>query len=289
MGDHKLFGLFAHPAHHSMSPLMHNEAFKHVGLEYHYHAFDVHPEHLQTAMKTIKALGLGGVNVSIPHKEGVIPFLDDIDEEARVIGAVNTIVLEKNGCLKGYNTDGAGYVQSLMTETNVDLPSANILILGAGGAAKGIGVYLLKHGCRRLTIANRTFSRAEELMKQLQEYMVNQQLEAEVHCIAWEQIESDSLFYTVIINTTPTGMWPNIEETPLHIYQLPAGTIVSDIVYNPLKTRFLQEAEAQGATIHQGLGMFVYQGALAFEYFTGYKAPLEIMRNTVFQRLQQGG
>lgn len=101
MGDHKLFGLFAHPVHHSMSPLMHNEAFKHIGLEYHYHAFDVHPEHLQTAMKTIKALGLGGVNVSIPHKEGVIPFLDDIDEEARVIGAVNTIVLEKDGCLKG--------------------------------------------------------------------------------------------------------------------------------------------------------------------------------------------
>ena len=144
-----LFGLLAHPAGHSMSPLMHNTAFKHLGLEHHYHAFDVAPAQLPAALEGLKALGIGGVNVSIPHKEAVIPYLDEVDAEARVIGAVNTIVLEDDR-LKGYNTDGAGYVRSLIAETNVDLAKARILLLGAGGAAKGISLYLLKEGCSSL-------------------------------------------------------------------------------------------------------------------------------------------
>lgn len=288
MTTNKLFGILAHPAGHSMSPLMHNTAFAHLGLGHHYHAFDVPPQELPRALAGLRALGISGVNVTIPHKEAVIPFLDEIDEEAKLIGAVNTIVLEEDGRLKGYNTDGAGYVRSLVTETELDLTGANILLLGAGGAAKGISIYLLKEGCPRLTIANRTSARAKELEQQLLEYIALNKLKADIDVQKWEEVEHVIHDYNVIINTTPMGMWPNVNDTPISLQQVLPGTIVSDIVYNPLKTKFLQIAEEKGAIIHEGLGMFVYQGAIAFELFTGETAPVEIMRKVVLERLKKG-
>lgn len=289
MTINKLFGILAHPAGHSMSPLMHNTAFNHLGLGHYYQAFDVPPEKLPEALLGLKALGISGVNVTIPHKEAVIPYLDELDEEARQIGAVNTIVLTEDGRLKGYNTDGAGYVRSLVTETGVDLTTTHILLLGAGGAAKGISIYLLKEGCPRLTIANRTSGRAKELKQQLIEYIAQHQLKAKVELLPWEEVGQEELHYQVIINTTPIGMWPKVNEVPIALDHVSAGTIVSDIVYNPLKTKFLHMAEKKGAKIHEGLGMFVYQGAIAFELFTGERAPVEIMRRVVLERLQQGG
>lgn len=288
MTTNKLFGILAHPAGHSMSPLMHNTAFAHLGLGHHYHAFDVPPQDLPTALAGLRTLGISGVNVTIPHKEAVIPFLDELDYEAKLIGAVNTIVLEEDGRLKGYNTDGAGYVRSLVTETELDLTGANILLLGAGGAAKGISIYLLKGGCPRLTIANRTSARAKELEQQLLEYIALNKLKADIDVQKWEEVEHVIHDYNVIINTTPMGMWPNVNDTPISLQQVLPGTIVSDIVYNPLKTKFLQIAEEKGAIIHEGLGMFVYQGAIAFELFTGETAPVEIMRKVVLERLKNG-
>jgi shikimate dehydrogenase len=289
MQGNKLFGIFAHPVHHSMSPLMHNSVYNKLELPYHYQPFDVLPDQLEHAVKSMKVLGISGVNVSIPHKERVIPLLDEVDEEAKLIGAVNTIVLQEDGRLKGYNTDGAGYVESLLIETDVELSQSNALILGAGGAAKGIAVYLLKNGCARITIANRTTEKAVHLAEQLNHYTIKANLKGEVCSLNWDEVSTDVSSFTLIVNTTPLGMWPNTEQTPINLKNLTAGTIVSDIVYNPLLTRFLEEAKDKGATIHQGLGMFIYQGVLAFKYFTGSQAPVEYMKEVVLKKLQQGG
>nr|WP_307390192.1 shikimate dehydrogenase [Bacillus horti] len=285
-GQGKLFGLMAHPVHHSLSPLMHNAAYKALGIGHQYQAFDIAPEQLGKAIAAIRTLGIGGVNVSIPHKEKVIEFLDEIDDEAKVIGAVNTIVRQEDGRLKGYNTDGEGYVRSLLAETKVELPTASILLLGAGGAAKGIGIYLLKMGAQKITIANRTLAKAEELQKQLEAYSGS----PHIHTLSLEELDETKLGeFTLIIHTTPTGMWPNIEQVPLSLKGIRPATIVSDIVYNPLHTAFLKQAESEGAIIHEGLGMFLYQGALAFERFTGLEAPIEVMKKEVVEQLQLGG
>jgi shikimate dehydrogenase len=289
MDERMLFGLIAHPVHHSLSPIMHNAAFVELGLNHYYQAFDIHPDQLESAIQGIRALGIRGVNVSIPHKENVIPLLDDIDDEARVIGAVNTIIHLRDGRLKGYNTDGAGYVQSLQAETGITLPQTETLLLGAGGAAKGIAVYLLKNGCSQLTITNRTGGKASELALQLEKYIQQQGLKGRVHTIDWSEASQQSSSYQLIINTTPIGMWPHSDQAPIALKDINQNSIVSDIVYNPLTTQFLKEAEKQGARIHQGLGMFIYQGALAFEFFTGKQAPVNRMRAVVIERLQQGG
>jgi shikimate dehydrogenase len=289
MDERMLFGLFAHPVHHSLSPIMHNAAFAELGLAHYYQAFDILPEQLETAIQGIRALKIMGVNVSIPHKEHVIPHLDEIDDEALVIGAVNTIVQDSDGRLKGYNTDGAGYVQSLLAETGISLPHSQGLILGAGGAAKGIAVYLLKHGCNQLTVTNRTRGKATDLALQLERYIQQQGLHGSVNAIDWSEASQESFNYQLIVNTTPIGMWPHSAQTPISLEGINKNTIVSDIVYNPLTTQFLMEAAQQGAITHQGLGMFIYQGALAFQYFTGKQAPVNRMREVVLERLQQGG
>lgn len=279
----------AHPVHHSLSPIMHNAAFAELDLPHHYQAFDVQPMQLKAAIEAMKTLNIAGVNVSLPHKVEVIQYLDEIDAEAKAIGAVNTILLQEDGRLKGYNTDGAGYVQALLAETQIALTKTKALLLGAGGAAKGIAIYLIKHGCTDITIANRTRNKAEQLANQLKEYTSDQELVGKIECIEWENASQSSSIFNLIVNTTPIGMWPDTEQAPIYFEHLQTNTIVSDIVYNPLKTFFLTQAEQKGARIHQGLGMFIYQGALAFEYFTGVKAPIECMREVVLKRLIQGG
>ncbi len=285
----RLFGIMAHPVAHSLSPVMHNAAFKALQMPHHYHAFDVKPDELPAAVSAMRVLGIKGVNVSIPHKEQVLKFIDQINEEARVIGAVNTIVQGEDGRLIGYNTDGAGYVRSLLSETEIDLRQTHALVIGAGGAAKGIGVYLLKSGCKQLTVMNRTASKGEQLVHQLQSYIEPYASETKVQAISWQdEVSGTHDPFNLIINTTSVGMWPNTEAAPVRLKDMEAHIIVSDIVYNPLQTTLLQDAEKAGATVHQGLGMFVHQGALAFEYFTGEKAPAELMRHVILDRLKTG-
>lgn len=289
MNNQRLFGVFAYPVKHSLSPLMHNAAFRAVKLEHHYQGFEIHPDLLENAVAALRTLHIGGVNVTIPHKQAIMPLLDEIDLEAQMIGAVNTVVRDEQGRLKGYNTDGAGYVQSLLAETSVQLSSAKVLLVGAGGAAKGIAVYLLKMGCPEIMITNRTTSRAEELAGQLQQYSREQSLDAQVSWLDWPEVQEGSWSANVIIQTTSIGMWPHVEESPLPKHLLHKDMIVSDIVYNPLETKLLQEAKQQGAEIHHGLGMFIYQGAIAFKYFTGVEAPVERMREVVLEKLREGG
>ena len=273
-----LYAVIGDPIKHSKSPLMHNAALQSLDVNGIYTAFHVPPDELEQAIKGIRALGIGGVNVTIPHKERVMAYLDNIDESAQVIGAVNTIV-RRDGKLIGYNTDGLGYVRSLKEEMIPHVSAARILLIGAGGAARGIAYALLKEGCQELIIANRTVERAQALADDLSPYgpiRVVPLLDAPV--IDAEQVD-------IVINTTSVGMHPDVAAIPLNPDWLQPHMIVSDIVYNPLETALVQAAQRTGCRTHSGLGMFVYQGAIAFEMWTGKQAPAELMRQEVLRTL----
>lgn len=270
-----LYGVFGDPVRHSRSPIMLNRAFAAAGINAVYTAFHVKPELLADAVRGVRSLGMGGVNVTIPHKLEVMRYLDEIDETARAAGAVNTVV-NRGGALVGYNTDGIGYVRSLKEETGMKLGGARILMLGAGGAARGVGYALAKEKPERIIIANRTEAKAADLAKELS-------ASAEAESIAWEQIDHIIGNVNLIVNTTPIGMHPQVEAMPIRPSGIVPGTVVSDLIYNPLVTKFLRAAEQAGAVIHGGLGMFVYQGAYAFEYWTGVPAPVEAMRAAVLE------
>jgi len=272
----ELIGLFGHPVSHSKSPLMHNAMFHELGLNYLYLAFDVQPENLQAAIAGVRALGFRGLNITIPHKEAIIPFLDEISPEAKLIGAVNTVV-NSNGKLIGYNTDGEGYLASLLEETGVQLQDKKIIILGAGGAARAISYALAKQQVKKITIINRDETRAEELVLSINN--------SKIDVANFAQLESCLHEAELIINTTSVGMSPNITGTLVKKEWINPQQIVSDIIYNPLLTKLLSDADAQGATIHEGLGMFINQGAIAFEKWTEIKADSSFMRQVVLDSL----
>jgi len=277
----QLVGLLGHPVHHSQSPVMHNAAFTAKKLPFAYAAFDVAPEALNDAVKGIRALSLRGVNVTIPHKVAIVPLLDEIDPLAKRIGAVNTVVNE-NGRLIGYNTDGNGYVRSLLEETNITLVNQVVVLIGAGGAARAVACTLAEHGVKEIRIVNRSREKAQVLAELLSSSVTASVIDLQQ---AGEAIQGASL----LINTTSIGMYPHVEEMPVAAEWLRPDLVVSDLIYNPLETKLLQTAKALGAKTHSGVGMFINQGALAFELWTGSTAPTELMRETVLRQLQHGG
>ena len=279
-GKTRICGIIGDPVEHSMSPVMHNAAFEALGLDYVYLPFHVQGEELKEAINGIRALNIVGLNVTIPHKMAVIPFLDKLDPLAERMGAVNTIANE-NGALAGYNTDASGFLQALRAQ-GIEPDGKSIVILGAGGAAKGISFILAGAGAS-LVILNRTLSRAEELASQIARYY-HQKVEAmtlnEANLKrAFERVD-------VLVNTTSVGMVPDVDRTPVPGNLLNSHLAVSDIVYNPLETRLLREAKAAGARTIDGLDMLVWQGALAFEKWTGRKAPFEIMKQAALKALR---
>ncbi|NOU85273.1 shikimate dehydrogenase [Paenibacillus sp. LMG 31460] len=274
-----LYGVFGDPIRHSRSPIMLNRAFQEAGINAVYAAFHVRPDELGDAVRGIRALGYRGINVTIPHKVEVMQYLDEIDEGARIVGAVNTIVNEA-GKLIGYNTDGIGYVRSLKEETGIELKGKSVLLLGAGGAARGVAYALAKEGAGRIYIANRTKERALELADTISSY-------TEAIGLGMDELGHVVDEVQFVLNTTSAGMHPHVEELPLPLELLRSHHLVSDLIYNPRITRFLREAEARGARIHGGLGMFIYQGAFAFEYWTGTPAPVAAMRQVVEQSLAE--
>ncbi|WP_227934886.1 shikimate dehydrogenase [Alkalihalobacillus deserti] len=274
----KVFGLLGHPVGHSMSPLIHNDAFAKLGIEARYHAFDVKPELVKEAVDAIRALDIAGCNVTVPHKIAVMEFLDEINDEALQIGAVNTIV-NKNGKLIGYNTDGRGYVQSLLDETEEEIREKSILIIGAGGSARGIVTALLRYGVGRIEFTNRTIEKTASLIKLAEEFSIPS-------ATVERKVAEESLNkYDVIINTTSVGMSPNFNHSPLSLELLKPGTIVSDLIYNPLETQFLKEAKERGGKIVNGIGMLVNQAALSFEHWTEITPDNKEMKKIVLQQL----
>ncbi len=272
----KLYAVIGDPIAHSMSPAMHNELFKTYQINAHYQPLLVKRNDLEDAIKGLKAIGVAGFNVTIPHKETLIPFLDRIDPLAKAIGAVNTVVNE-DGELVGYNTDGSGYVKGLL-ENLKSIHDKKILIVGAGGAARALYFTIASQGVNRLDMCNRSLQKAEAILHECP-YPV-QSTAMEMHVA-----EMNLAQYDLIIQTTPMGMVPNIEQLPLSLHSLQATAFVSDIIYNPLESRFLQEAKRKGASIQNGLPMFVYQGALAFEKWTGIFPDTKLMEEVVLQQL----
>ncbi|MGV2938146.1 shikimate dehydrogenase [Mesobacillus sp. LC4] len=272
----KLFGVIGDPIAHSMSPAMHNDLFELYGINAVYLPFHVSKENLEAAVKGLKALGVSGFNVTIPHKTEIIPHLDKVDPLARAIGAVNTVKNE-NGLLVGFNTDGPGFVKGL-EYLAADLGSRSALIIGAGGAARAIYFSMAQAGIEKIDLYNRTAEKAKELVGSCP-------YEVESKVIDKETAEKSLADYQLIIQTTSIGMVPDTESLPLLPENLKQNTIVSDIIYNPLQTKFLKEAAKRGAAVQNGVGMFVFQGALAFEIWTGIFPDIERMEANVLRNL----
>jgi len=275
-----LLGVMGDPIAHSKSPAMHNAALQAAEVNGMYMPLHVHPDQLEAAVRGIVALGYRGVNVTIPHKEQVMQYLDVIDESARLIGAVNTIVNE-GGTLTGYNTDGIGYVRSLKEEAVPELAGKRIAVLGAGGAARGVIYALALEKPERIHILNRTVDRAIALASDLRGHGLG-----EISGSGMEDAATVLATADIVINTTAAGMHPHVDEVPVDLTLIREGAAVSDLIYNPLETRLLRESRMRGCTVHGGLGMFVYQGAVAFEHWLGIPAPVETMRRAVLNSFE---
>lgn len=261
-----LYAVFGNPVDHSLSPAMHNKAFAETGFNGVYLAFRVID--IDAAMAAVRAIGIRGVSVTIPHKIAVMNSLDEIDDQARRIGAVNTVV-SREGRLWGYNSDGQGAVRALLEKTAVQ--GADIAIIGAGGAARAIGFNIVDNG-GRVTIINRSIQAGEDLAKDLG---------ADFKPLAdLKQINAD-----ILINTTPVGMSPQVGDLPLSPELLCEDMLVMDIVYNPVQTALLKHAQRMGCRTIDGVAMFVYQGAFQFKLWTGMESPVETMRAAVLAAL----
>ncbi|MBF0573153.1 MAG: shikimate dehydrogenase [Desulfamplus sp.] len=276
----KLYCIFGKPVSHSMSPLIHNMLFNKFSIDALYLAFQVND--IKQGVDAIKNLGIKGASITIPFKESILEHLDEIDETAREIGAVNTVI-NKDGYLWGFNTDCAGAVEPLKEALSENsLKGKNISIIGAGGAARAVAFGAKKEG-GNITIVNRSKEKGEVLAievngKYLSLSEFNKQ--ASINSI------NNNLEHTdIIINTTSVGMTPNIDESPVNPSILNKKMTVMDIVYNPLETKLLKDADDAGCKIVDGLSMFIHQGAAQFELFTGIKPPRQIMRESVLKNM----
>ncbi|AEF95920.1 shikimate dehydrogenase [Methanotorris igneus] len=274
----KLIGLLGHPVEHSFSPIMHNAAFRDKNLNYVYLAFDVLPENLKYVIDGAKAMGIVGFNVTIPHKIEIMKYLDEIDENAKLIGAVNTIKIENNKAV-GYNTDGLGARMALEEEIGKKVENKNIIIYGAGGAARAVAFELAKNN--NIIIANRTVEKAKNLAEEIREKLNKTEEE-----VKYSGLDANLDGIDIIINATPIGMYPNVDVKPIvKAEQMHKDMVVMDLIYNPLETVLLKEAKKAGAKAINGLGMLIYQGAIAFEIWTNEKPNIEVMKNAIINHL----
>jgi shikimate dehydrogenase len=269
----KLFGVLGDPVSHSLSPAMHNAAFKALGMDCEYHAFRVSPGSLHDAIQGAFALGFGGLNLTIPLKEKALEIVKPT-ELAKHIGAVNTVDFKKG--IIGHNTDGLGAMKAL-EGSGVQVKGKNVLLLGAGGAARAIAFTLAIEGAI-VTIANRTPGRAKSLAKDVGRA-------GKISGCGLEDLKSLIQNSEILINSTSIGMVPKVTETIVTSDMMHQDLVVFDIVYNPLNTRLLQEAKKAGAKTIDGVMMLVYQGAEAFKIWTGKTPPVEVMEKAVRERL----
>lgn len=269
----KWFAVIGDPIAQSMSPTMHEAWLQQKEVDASYIPIHVPRGTVEEAVRSLKTLGCSGWNVTVPHKEAIIPYLDEIDPLAEAMQAVNTVVV-KEGRLHGYNTDGVGFVASLRETFPEVEADAEILIVGAGGAAKGISYALCRDGFRNMTIANRTYETAEQLSSQLN-----------ASAMTLSEAEQQLAQFDIIVQTTSVGMAHSQEGSPLDVSQLKRGTIVADIIYNPLQTELMKQAEALGGKTMNGIGMFVHQGAIAFQHWLDIQPDTEQMTARIRQQL----
>jgi shikimate dehydrogenase len=272
--DKQIYGVIGYPAKHSLSPLMHNAAFQALKINAEYKIFEIRPQDLGNFMHSLSKEGIYGLNVTIPYKERAIAFLDKVSEEARLIGAVNTIRASDNK-LEGYNTDGEGFLKHLSTDLRFNPRGKDIAIIGAGGAARAVSVYLAKEKPKRISVYDIDKPKLTALLGHLKENFNNVEFKS-ADSIEGLDIGGSSL----LINATPIGMKESdpclVDAKFIH-----KGLLVYDLIYNPKETKLLAIAKQKGASVSNGLGMLLYQGAAAFELWTGEKAPIEIMREAL--------
>ncbi len=282
-GKTKVCALIGDPVGHSLSPVMHNAAFKELGLDIVYVAFPVKADELEDAIKGARSLGLLGLNVTMPHKHAVIQYLDETDSTAKAMGAVNTILNER-GKLFGYNTDGKGVMIALQ-ENRADTKEKKMLLLGAGGAAKAIAFQAAQE-TEELVILNRT----EEKGKQLAE-LLNKTFGTKVkgRTLSVDVLKEELETTEILVNATSIGMSPNVNASPVPVDFLHSDLCVMDIVYNPLETKLLKDAKNGGAKVVSGLEMLLYQGAVAFEIWTNCPAPVDVMKKAALNELAEQG
>ena len=287
-GDDKAairLGIFGDPVAHSFSPRMQNAALKSAGLKMQYAAFQIRPEELAEALRLLPALNFVGVNLTIPHKIAAAGLVDELDEVARTVGAINTVRLV-DGKLLGSNTDGAGFARAIRSEFSVDLRDLRVLLLGAGGGAgRAIALQCAREGCERLVLVNRTAEKAQELARELKSAFVDARVSAPVarlEAVPWEEraLRFQIANVDLVVNATSVGMRRS-DPPPLSASLLAPHLMVYDTIYAPVRTALLSAAAEAGARGANGLSMLLHQGALSFEEWFDREAPLEAMRGAL--------
>lgn len=283
-GQTQLVGIIGYPVAHSLSPEMHNAAFAELGMNWRYVPLLVQPERLAEALRGILALGFRGANVTVPHKVTCIPYLDRVTEAVTVAGAVNTIRIDASqGRLEGLNTDMSGFLTDLAVNQVSIGEESRVVILGAGGAARAIGAGLVRGGAQ-ITFVNRTVERGVQIASFLRASWEG----CRVAAVGLEQLAQVSQEATLIVNATSVGMFPYTDASPWREdVPFPKGAVLYDTIYRPLQTKLMRDAERSGLRVIGGLGMLVYQGAAAFEMWTGKRPPIELMRQVCLRRLSE--
>ena len=280
-GKTRVCGVIGDPIEHSLSPILHNAAFNSLKLDYAFLAFKVKSVEVGNAINGMRALGIVGLNVTMPHKKSVISHLDEIDQTAKFLNAVNTIH-NKNGKLFGFNTDGVGALKALK-ENGVNPAGKKVLLLGSGGAARAIA-YALAKEADELVVLNRTVEQAKELAS-----LLNRTFSKKVvaDSLTPSAIQENLRGCDILVNATSVGMKPNANQSVITPEWLKPNLAVMDIVYNPIETKLAKDAKSAGAKVVSGVEMLIYQGAASFEIWTGKSAPVEVMRKAALDHLNK--
>ena len=277
-GSTRIVGVFGHPIAHTASPAMHNAAFDHLGLNWRYLAFDVPPDDLRGALRGICDLGFVGVNLTVPHKLLAVKMMDEVDQQALLLGSVNTVVVE-NDQLTGYSTDGYGFVRALREDFGMELRGRRVLMLGAGGAGRALALHCALEGAAAVFVVNRTQSKAVSVVadiRKLTPRTFTVALPMDAKHIARHLDEVD-----LVVNATSLGLRPG-DPPPLAKFPSRCKRLrVYDTIYRPVETRFLAAARKAGAQTANGLSMLLHQGARSFEIWTGRRAPVAVMRRAL--------
>ncbi len=272
----ELVGVFGYPVAENPSIVMHEAGFRELGLNFRYLTIEVYSEDLADAMKGLRAFNMRGINLTMPHKVEVLKYLDEVAPDAKIMGAVNTVVRDGKKLI-GENTDGKGFLRSLRTDAHVEPSGKNVVVLGAGGAARAIAVELALAGAKYITIVNRTPERGKVLTD-----LLNDKTKIEAFFIHWDRTYEIPAGTDVLVNATSIGFFPDVNTKPDIVYDsITQDMTVCDVIPNPPYTPFLREAEKRGANIVDGLGMVVYQGAIGFKIWTGYDAPIAVMQKAL--------
>jgi shikimate dehydrogenase len=282
-GKTRICGVIGDPIEHTLSPTIHNAAFNHLKLDFVFLAFRVKATDLENAMLGTRGLGILGLNVTMPHKNKVVDYLDEKDPTVKFLGSANTI-LNRGGKLSGFNTDGIGALQALR-ENSVDLSEKKVLLLGAGGAAKAIA-FSLAPEVGELLILNRAGEKATKLGEALRQISDKEIVSGSISKDVISQNLADS---DVLINATSVGMHPTADQSLVPRQSLRPDLTVMDIVYNPIETKLAKEAKAAGAKVISGVEMLIYQGAASFKIFTDKSAPIKVMRKAALNKLSSAG